>query len=234
MKVVNNARQEILNIFRESIEKHDLSKVKSILVLGGPLDEPELQVLKGLGIFKICFAGVEEIPGSNWMYLDLNNQNQRISEKFDLVLCSQVLEHVWNTSAAFSNISGLLNRDGFAWIACPASNFIHGSPDFYSAGYSREFLDQLSLHNNLEVLCGGLLSNPRIYLYRHLLNLWPTDFQMKFPLIAYFGVEGTNWKKFIWQFKTLVRRMVIVSASPKYDSGVAYPIEVWVFCKKSN
>jgi SAM-dependent methyltransferase len=234
VKVLNTPRQEIINVFRGAIGNENLSKVKKVLVLGGPLNEPELQVLREMGEYVFYFAGVEEIPDSNWINLDLNFLKTEIKEKFDFILCSQVIEHVWNTNSAFSNISSLLNRDGFAWVACPANNFPHGSPEYYAAGYSSEFLEVLAKFNNMEVLCSGTLSNPRVYLYRHLLNIWPTNFQLKFPLIAYFGIEGTRMKKFFWQFKTFICRMIIVTASPRYSHGVARPIETWIFCKKSK
>ena len=62
---------------------------------------------------------------------------------FDLAICCQVLEHVWNISQAIHNISRLVKISGHVWINVPSSNMKHASPHYYSAGYQSEMIAKL-------------------------------------------------------------------------------------------
>ena len=108
----------------------DNYRVINIAVIGGYLGEPELEALKLMGYAtKVDFYGIEK----NDLRLDLN-QNKKLFEKpdknYDLILCSQVWEHIWNHGNAFDNIIKLMSENTYLWLACPTSNRSHSSP-FY-------------------------------------------------------------------------------------------------------
>lgn len=50
-------------------------------------------------------------------YLDLNLNNNEFPEKiFDLVICAQVLEHIWNAVSFTDNICKVMTEDIYAFI----------------------------------------------------------------------------------------------------------------------
>ena len=229
---LNSPRKEIVRIFSELISKIETTSFQKVLVIGGPPSEPELLELKNLTNLEVHFAGVEKIEDINWHYLDANSAQHNIVHKFDFILCSQVLEHLWNPVQAFSIISDLLKKDGYAWIACPANNFPHGSPHFYSSGYSLEFLESAAKHARLNTIKCGLLANQRIHYYRQLLQLWPNSFQFKYPLLAYFPILGSLRQKISWQFRSLPYRFAIGCSSKDFSQKPEYGVEVWMLTKK--
>jgi SAM-dependent methyltransferase len=170
---------------------------------------------------------------NNFRFLDLNEKST-INYKFDLVICNQVIEHLYNLGNAFENLSKLLKPQGLLWITCPANNYRHGSPNFFSAGYSREFLEKNLLSLNFEVLEVGELCNQRVYYFRHLLQIWPTQSQLKYPMISYFGIKGTIFRKVIYNFRILPLRIIISMASKKYKLNSKYAIETYGLFKNLN
>lgn len=82
-----------------------------VAVIGGDSNEPELRILKSIGAkFDLSLLGVE--PRSLFLDLTIENTFIGLENKFDIVLCSQVLEHVYNHENAFILMSRLLRKDG--------------------------------------------------------------------------------------------------------------------------
>lgn len=55
-----------------------------------------------------------------------------IYEKFDIILCTEVFEHVFDWKAAFENISNLCSPSGLVLITCPMFYPLHEEPyDFW-------------------------------------------------------------------------------------------------------
>ena len=138
-------RDIISERFLNEIKNSSLSSSSTIrvAVLGGYSGEPELLILQDHYKLEVTHFGVEGIVEHGSIYLDLNDPPINIEiykSGFDLVLCSQVLEHLWNVNSAFECFTFLLRQSGYLWVACPFSNFLHGSPAFYSAGYSPDLL----------------------------------------------------------------------------------------------
>ena len=211
--------------FIEDIRQSNRTQeIKRVLVVGGSGNEPELKLFQKADV-EIFFAGIENDENLlNFRFLDLNASSSS-SSPFDLVICNQVLEHVYDLKTTFHNLSNLVKAGGLLWITCPANNFRHGSPDFYSAGYSKEFLET-NLHL-FQVLDLGELSCERIYLYRHLLNVWPTDSQLRYPLVYPLGIQGRLPHKIWHNIRTLMKRLVITFSSSKFELGGKYPIETF-------
>jgi SAM-dependent methyltransferase len=208
-------------------------RLNRILVLGGGPGEPELGLFEK-GPAEIFFAGIDS-DGSddNFSFVDLNLEAV-IHENFDLVICNQVLEHLYNLNAAFSNLKNLVAPGGFLWITCPANNFRHGSPEYFSAGYSWEFLVRNLENAGFVNIDSGELSSKRIYLYRHLLKIWPTNGQIQFPLLAYFGVKGNILQKFLYNLRTIAYRVIIGLGNRNWVLNGPNPIETFGFFKKAK
>ncbi|MAV60989.1 MAG: hypothetical protein CMQ83_01335 [Gammaproteobacteria bacterium] len=61
-------------------------------------------------------------------YLDITGQIQ-IEEKFDLVLCANVLEHVFDTTSAIKNLNYLLKEKGHLLVSVPFIYPLHDEPE---------------------------------------------------------------------------------------------------------
>ena len=204
-----------------------------VLVVGGGPGEPELGLFEKV-LTEFFFAGIDS-DGSdeNFSYLDLNLE-ARVQETFDLVICNQVLEHLYNPNVAFSNLRSLVAPGGFLWITCPANNYRHGSPEYFSAGYSWEFLVRNLENTGFVNIDSGELSSKRIYLYRHLLKIWPTNGQIQFPLLAYYGVKGNILRKLLYNLGTVAYRVIIGFGNRKWVLNGPHPIETFGFFKKAT
>jgi len=227
-------RDWLVKRLTENIERLPKSlDFNRILVVGGGPGEPELRIFEQ-GSGEIFFAGIDS-DGSdeNFLYLDLNLEEE-IDKTFDLVLCNQVLEHLYNPNRAFSNLERLVVPGGLLWITCPANNYRHGSPEYYSAGYSWEFLVRNLENAGFVNIDSGELSSKRIYLYRHLLKIWPTEVQIQFPLFAYFGAQGNIFRKLFYNLKTIAYRVIIVLGNRKWVLNGPHPIETFGFFKKTT
>ena len=234
MQKKTDVRTWLVEKFNSSFDEHsDFHNNISILVLGGGTNEPELEKFTG-GTNSITYYGIETPGGSaNYKYFDLDVPNKK-TDKFDLVICNQVLEHLHNLGNAFAAIENLVKDDGLLWITVPASNFRHGSPNFYAAGYSREFLMKNLVQRNFKILELAELSSKRAYLYRHLLRIWPTKFQLNHPLIAYFGIPGSPLNKLIFNITLLPNRILLACSSAIWKIDDEFSIETFGLFRKAK
>lgn len=59
---------------------------------------------------------------------DISNNNFSIKEKYDLVICTSLLEHVSNISTTASNISSCISKNGYLIITVPYTYPYHPDP----------------------------------------------------------------------------------------------------------
>lgn len=218
-----------MGVLIPGVQKSLQKKVLRVAVIGGGVDEPEIPILEKYFALDIDFIGIEPVTGENFHYLDLNTSNDSAdnSLKYDLVLCNQVLEHLWNVPNAFLNISKLLLPGGLAWISCPFSNFFHGSPEFYSSGYSPDLIEKLGSYFNFKILDSGFSGSKRIYRTRHILNQWASDKQVNWPLFSYFGVSGSVLQKILYNFRIFPERILLALSSKTDQQNPYHAIETW-------
>ena len=157
----NFSRQILVGFFMlhlsDSLSPQD--SILQVAIVGGDLQEPELAALTLMGYtFEATVLGLDN---ESEFYFDLNLKESVAPKKFNLVLCSQVLEHVWNVQHSFLNLRNLLDDGGLLWLSCPSSNRFHGSPDYFSAGYSEHFLRNQISALNLGVLAAGAFGSHR-------------------------------------------------------------------------
>jgi SAM-dependent methyltransferase len=206
-----------------------------IAVVGGSIDEPELKALQAGLNTTVHFFGIEKSESENFTYLDLNEASPVMGQhagQFDLILCSQVLEHLWNLPQAFVHFNSLLKSGGAAWVACPYSNFFHGSPHFYSTGYSPELIIKLAESQGMHVPQSGFVGSQRLYRSRHLLAYWLSERQLNHPLTSYFGIPGSPLAKLLFNFKIIPER-IILAMTPNIESTNEFDaVETWALITK--
>jgi hypothetical protein len=160
--------------------------VVNVCVIGGYVDEPEVKLLIDSGVsVRVTTVGIDKSD----FYLDLNILSHEIPDtNFQLLLFSQTLEHVWNHAASFANISKLAKSKSLLWVSCPASNRYHGSPDYFSAGFTPAYLERNFQEFGFSLLSSGEIGSIRNYLATHTLPYWLSESAHSFPLI--FGAES--------------------------------------------
>ncbi len=62
-------------------------------------------------------------------------------ESFDVILCSEVLEHLPNSVEAIKEFQRLLKKDGILIITAPFCSLTHFAPYHYSSGFNRYFYE---------------------------------------------------------------------------------------------
>lgn len=222
----NFARALVVDKFINEFNKmENLPFEIKVGVLGGGGDEPEIQALRALKRNVHCRTIGLELSD---VYVDLNEilLNDHSLEKFDLILCSQVLEHIWNHNNFFINLNSLVAQGGLVWLAAPATNHPHGSPDFYSPGFTHSYLKQNLENNKFQVISSGSIGSKRLYFAATFLARWLTVAEHQSPLIEI--VKPSNVFKNIY-FKNRIFHLVLVKfLSPKVSLNSRFVTEAWV------
>ena len=228
----NLMRWEVLKRFKLEIARENVD-FSSCLVVGGTPQDPEYQFIKSLGgTTHTSFLGIEDTD-FNFHHLDLNEvPRQIISGK--LVLCSQVLEHVWNHKNFFLNLRDLTEENGYLWLNVPMSNFVHGSPDYYSAGFATDYLLRNLEDNGFEIVSSGSIGSRRYYTAIHLLGTWLTEKEHQNPFFNYHFQPGTTLgilKKLVID---LYQRAPLLLLSKKVTDSPRYSTEAFVFARRKS
>jgi SAM-dependent methyltransferase len=226
---VSLAREVLLCLFVEELSKLNLKRVTKVAVIGGSGDEPEISVLRDLlPSFELSILGVDNLADT---FFDLNTTNPSHSEKYDLILCSQVLEHIWEHSNAFIQFQKLLATGGHLWVSCPASNRPHGSPDYFSAGFTSSFLVNHAEQVNLTIRSSGTFGSKRNYFAVHLLNNWLTSNGHEWPIL--FCFEGKKyWKQIVLTARYFSIIIMLHFVSKKLTTSPRYSTESWLLAYK--
>lgn len=226
-------RQKVLEIYESWILANLTPDKISIAVVGGTKDEPELEIFQQLGFnYEVTYFGISD----NNLYLDLNEKNQITSKflrSFDLLICCQVLEHIWNMQEAIDSLVSLVKKDGLLWINVPASNRKHGSPDYFSAGYQPELIRNLLSLHHFETLLMGDIGSPRLYFMTHKQQFWPTSLEHDFPFLR--GVQSRAHLfplKFLKRsVKNLVKNLQALFWSPRFVHNSQFSTETYYLGK---
>jgi len=226
--------QVFLNAIKDTKLLDNLAEPKRISVVGGSPDEPEIQALRSLGLqLDIRVFGVD----STSEYLDLNSYNTKVSDflpKADLVLCSQVLEHVWKHENAFYWLQTLTDSGGYLWIGAPAANRPHGAPHYYSSGFSGEFIANHLTESGMDVLSYGVTGSKRLYAASLTTNLWLTANGHRFPLFDAYS-RGAGWLTGVRSvFRRLPSAIRLSMWSPKIRNDIRYATEAWALARKPD
>jgi SAM-dependent methyltransferase len=230
----NFGRAVVLAQFIEqTIEIFSNNRNIRIAVVGGSDDEPEIRALKALGLkLEVSIFGIEE----NIQYLDLNNEpvlTQTSYGKYDLILCSQVFEHIWNHESAFKILLQLTSKDSYLWLACPASNHPHGSPSYFSAGYTSEYLSLNLNRMGLTIIAAGQIGTPRNYRATHILPTWLSVRGHSFPPLYAFEGKSAHIR-ILYSIKYFFANISFLWISPTITDEIGCATESWIFAQNQT
>ena len=225
-------RHEVMSTLIKWIE-HNKPDVKSIGVLGGSSEEPELlELLKIYPESEVTYLGIEKgIFENPFIEFDLNISNE-VDQGFDILICAQVLEHVWNLENSYINLTKIINpRGGLLWLNCPTSNMVHGSPEYFSAGYSHQMISKNLENHQFEVIFANSIGSRRLYFFTHVLQYWPTKFELKHPLLTYRPLRTYGRKLIPETFLGFFGRLYALFLSNKEISNSQYDAETFVLAR---
>lgn len=146
----------------------------SIAIVGGSRHEPELKLLD-INTENVDIFGISQ----GEIFLDVNTHSvpKAYRARYDLVLCSGVVEHIYNHDNLIKCLKDLLVDSGQIFFSFPISNMYHGSPDYFSPGFTTDFFIKSFERQGLLIEDSGSLGGERIYFFTHTLNQWP-DFRL--------------------------------------------------------
>ena len=196
-------------------------EVRSIGVIGGSINEPELQFHQNAQVSLLGIASNEE-------KLDLNVVS-KTNFSYDLVICNQVLEHVWNHGNAFDNLAKVVRDGGWLWLTMPASTFPHGAPEFFLAGMTKSYVVRNLTSRGFQVLESGQITSRRDYFSRHIFRIWLSSWDSKHPLKALFAMILGNKNRF--SFRKAVS-LVFCSFIPEDSQSKFYAVETYCLTRK--
>jgi len=213
--------------------KESKPEINSIGVVGGSSKEPELlELLKIYPEATVSFLGIEQgLQHGPFIKLDLNVPSNTPSS-FDIVICAQVLEHVWNFENSIRNLTRIVNPyNGLLWLNCPASNIVHGSPEFYSAGYSPEMLCRNLEAQDFEIILSDSIGTRRLYFYTHTLQYWPSRFELAHPVLTYRPLRSYGRRLIPETFLGFFGRIYALFLSNKRLSKSQFDTETFVLAR---
>lgn len=225
----NFARSHILEVFQsEVISRFKGCTIKRVAIVGGTKHDPEALLISQLySDIEIVTFGIESADS----YFDLNLQNDLKNTQFDLVICSQVLEHVWNHENFFNNLAKLTRNGGLMWVACPASNKFHGSPSYYSAGFTSEYLAlNFKSRGVVEESTGGF-GTKRLYIATHLIPGWLSRRAHVVPFSFAFG-ERKAIVRWILRIRFSGFLLLLSLISPIQSASPRWFTETWFLGRK--
>lgn len=170
--------------------------IKTVAILGGSSNDPEVNVIASLyPDAEIYFFDIDNPLGDmNYTYLDFNETTSipEFESHFDLIVSSQVLEHIWNHANYFLLLAAMTHEGSLVWLNCPKSNLEHGSPHYYAAGFTASYLANNLSKQGFEVLQSDETGNKRYYLAVHFGRYWQTPEENSNPLLKYNFQPGTK------------------------------------------
>ncbi len=225
----NFGREVILNLFISQIERLEADlEIAQINVVGGSVSDPEATYLKGkFPNARLATYGIENSD----FYLDLNLKSSTKIAPGDIVLVSQVLEHTWEHDRFFANIVNLTKIGGVVWIGCPASNKLHGSPDYYSSGFTSTYLQNNLKKFNTEIIDTGFFGTKRLYLATHWIPGWLSVRGHKYPLL--YSFDGSPFFKGVVLWLRYLGQLIVLSfTNPRPASNERWATESWVLARR--
>ncbi len=182
--------------------------------------DPEIDILVHLGVDlkDIFYIG---IGGEVDYKIDFDTEFWAFPVTFDILIISNVVEHLWNLGNAFDNFVKMTKSGSFIYIIGPTYNFYHLSPNFYSSGYDYNFFKlNLELRNFVE-LFSRRIGTKRLYFMQHNLRSWPSVRAHNYPLLYAFDEVNFPLRYFLF-FKNLFFLLIAQFKSRKLIADPAY------------
>jgi ubiquinone/menaquinone biosynthesis C-methylase UbiE len=97
---------------------------------------------------------------------------------FDAVMCTEVLEHVPDPVAAFTEMTRILRSGGYLLVSSPFASYSHFEPYHFASGFNRYFYEHHLQKFGYKVL--DLKANGNFYEYLGLKIRWLSDLSSKY------------------------------------------------------
>ena len=106
-------------------------------------------------LYQPASSGSEGLQNSSWEYptADINCDILLIPEtsQYELIICTEVLEHVPNPVAAFEKMVSLLAPNGLLVISVPLMSLMHQAPYWFQSGLSPQWFEYHSDRSSIKV-----------------------------------------------------------------------------------
>jgi hypothetical protein len=176
-----------------------------VAILGGTSQDPEAEYLiQNYQKIELHFFNIENTNSdSNYHHLDINSDKEInvFRGYFDLIISCHVIEHIWNHQNFFDLFSKLSCPNAAIWVNCPTSNIVHGSPDYFSAGFTAKYLKLNLQERGFQSVKEGQFGNKRNYFGAHIFGYWLSPAENRHPLLQYNFQTGT--------FQGIVKKFII-------------------------
>ncbi len=205
----------------------------NIAVISGNLSEPELIFFSNASVECLCFD--EHIKPGEHQFWDLGlnwseNQYSEYHNKYDLILCEQVFEHIPDPQIAIDNLKYLLKEGGILHISVPCINGIHTEPYYFTAGYHKRMLSYLANKSGgYEIIdCEYWGSKKAVSMYS-VIDWTPLVSSGDLIDNIYISSKNFNLKGFI---KYFYHKIKYNFQSIWYYGKKDYPVIAWILLKK--
>ena len=84
-------------------------------------------------------------------HVELHSDDEK-DESFDVILCTEVLEHVPYPNETFKELSRLLKREGVILLTAPFCSIPHMTPYYFYNGFSADWYKKVAELNGLEIV----------------------------------------------------------------------------------
>jgi SAM-dependent methyltransferase len=132
----------------------------------------------------------------------------------DLIICTEVLEHLYNPDGALREFSRILKDGGELAITMPYGCHYHQEPYFYNSGLSYYFFYEFSKKNNFEIIDCALEGDFRSFMSweNRILGLTQTNKAIR--------VIYSIWGQLARLFYGVTA--ILPTKQPKYHTGIYF------------
>jgi SAM-dependent methyltransferase len=121
------------------------------------------------------------LQNTGWSYkkIDYIGDIWNINEKdgyFDVILCTEVMEHIMQPNQAIKELSRLLKKDGVLILSAPFCSIPHMSPYYYYNGFSKYWYQKNAKDNGLKILSINKNGSPNQYVNQEVYRLASGNF----------------------------------------------------------
>jgi len=133
-------------------------------------------------------------------------QIPRLDESFDIILCTEVLEHIPQPLLAIKEFQRLLKPKGILIITAPFCSLTHFAPYHYYSGYNKYFYEHHLSQNGFQIMELNANGNYFEYLAQEIRRI-PSIVRDYTPVKTnkIFGLISRIMLKFLSKFSTLDR-----------------------------
>lgn len=130
------------------------------------------------------------LQNKEWNYgkLDYVGDIWDIKEKdetFDVVLCTEVFEHIPFPNETMKEFSRLLKNGGKLILSAPFCSIPHQSPYYFYNGFSKYWYEKMAELNGFEIIEITQNGNPTEYVIQELIRLGENKFKMAFIAVFF-------------------------------------------------